>query len=972
MPSTLNPLGELFAPMNRSRKGGKNSKAQARAAATNYRGRLLVPGLATLPEPSALNHRLTVLWLDEGKNGRKAVLAVLKKVLEAGHDEIREQFEQGRSGDPMGAICVRQHAQLADRVITAIFNLAFTQAHPLINPTDSERVSLVATGGYGRAELSPQSDIDLLFILPYKRTPVLEQGIEFILYMLWDLGLKVGQAVRSIDDCIRQAQADMTIRTTLLESRFLAGDPALFHEFRDRFDDEVVRGTANAFISAKLRERDERHHQMGDSRYVLEPNVKNGLGSLRDLHLLFWIAKYVHQVDHVHELVDLGVLNEQEAETFDRAQNFLWSVRAHLHYLTGRAEDRITFDLQPEVSRRLGYVDHGTTLGVERFMKHYFLVVKEVGALSQIFTSIYQDEAYATTFVRLGRSIWKREIEGFPLIGGRLNLPTERHFRDHPLDMIRLFRLAQQEGAAIHPLALQAMTRNLKLIGRNLRENPKADACFLEILMDPQAEETLGLMNDTGVLGRFLPDWARIVAQMQYDMYHVFTVDQHTLRAIGTLHRIARGELAEAYPLASDVFSQINSKRALFVAVLLHDIAKGRNGDHSILGEKVAQKLCPRLGLSEEETETVAWLVRWHLAMSQTALKRDLDDPKAIEDFVDLVQSIERLRLLLVLTTVDISAVGPGRWNGWKAGLLTRLFHHSARRLSPGDSSKSSTGPAPSLREELMQHLTDWPAERLDSFIEASPAGLWHAFDAGQIARFARFMHSTGHDQDELAIDTRIDRAHGYTEVAVITRDRKGLFTGLAGAIAASGATILDAKIFTFSDGCVLDVFAIQDLQGNPISSGDRLARLSVAIHRAVENPESIATMISARNPDLPKRADVFQVPPRVLVENTLSTQNTVIEVNGRDRPGLLYDLGRTLTEQGLQITSAKVTTYGEKAIDVFYVRDQGGLKITHEGKLEQIRSALLGVIEPQEQEQPGSYSASARRKERGSLKPVG
>lgn len=948
----------------------KAASGNARRTASNYGGRLVMPGLACLPTVRQLDNQLDKLW--NGEQPRAAVLARLKQLMEDGHAEIRQQFEQGRAGEPMGAICVRQHAQLADRVIGAIFRLAFTRAYPLINPTEAEKLTLVATGGYGRAELAPQSDIDLLFILPYKITPVLEQGIEFILYLLWDLGLKVGQAVRSIDDCIRQAQADMTIRTNMLESRYLAGDSALYEQFRDRFERDIIAGSANAFVAAKLKERDDRHHQMGDSRYVLEPNVKNGLGGLRDLHLLFWLAKYVHRVDQVHELVDLGVISRDEADTFDRAQNMLWAVRAHLHYLTGRAEDRLTFDLQPELSRRLGYVDHGATLGVERFMRHYFLTAKEVGALSQIFAALYEDEAHATPMVRLGRSLWKREVEGFPLIGGRLCLPGDRHFRDHPRDMIRLFRLAQTEGVAIHPEALQAMTRNLRLIGRNLREDAEANRLFLEILCDEAAEATLRLMNDTGVLGRFLPDWARIVAQMQYDMYHVYTVDEHTLRALGTLHGIATGRLDNQFPLASDIYDQIASRRALMVAVLLHDIAKGRNGDHSILGAKVAQKLCPRLGLSAEETETVAWLIRWHLAMSQTGLKRDLDDPKAIEDFAGLIQSMERLRLLTVLTAVDISAVGPDRWNSWKAGLMTRLYHSTARLLSPGDGSRHGRGPDPELRQELADILSDWDETRTSAFLEACPDGLWYAFDAQHIARYARLMHAANSQDQPLAIDTRVDHANGFTEIAVTTRDRRGLFTALAGAIANCQATILDARIFTFADGRALDVFSIQNLQGQPVSGGDRLARLSVAIHRMIEEPETRLSSIAARRPDLPKRTDVFTVPPRVLIENTASASHTVIEVNGRDRPGLLYDLGRALVDEGLQISAAKVSTYGEKAIDVFYVRDQAGLKITHEGKLQQLREKLLAAIEPDNNQPSGSYSATARRKERGSLKPVG
>ncbi|MBV6634171.1 MAG: [protein-PII] uridylyltransferase [Alphaproteobacteria bacterium] len=952
------------------------AKAAAKRAASNYLGDLVVPGLAALPPAERLNKTLKTKWAD-GK-GRPAVLEYLKKILADGHAEICNQFENGRAGDATGAICVRQHAQLADGVIQAIYHLGTKVAHPIANPTAGERLALIATGGYGRAELSPQSDIDLLFILPYKRTPTIEQSVEFVLYFLWDLGLKVGQAVRSVDDCIRQAKADMTIRTNLLESRFLAGDTEVFEEFQGKFENDVMAGTAPAFIQAKMEERDARHHEVGDSRYVLEPNVKNGLGALRDLHVLFWIAKYVHRVDRVHDLVDLGEISEEEAETFDRAQNFLWAVRAHLHYLTGRGEDRLTFDLQPELSRRLGYVDHGKTLGVERFMKHYFLVAKEVGALSRNMTALFQDRVFTGRIARIGRAIWAFDIEGFPVQGGWLHLPSDDHLRKQPEDLIRIFRVAQTSGRFIHPASLQRISREHRRIGRKIQNDPACNAVFLDILTGKNAIRILKLMNDTGVIGRFLPDWARIVAQMQYDMYHVYTVDEHTLHAVEILHGIADGSRAEDFPLATEVYGKISSTRALFVAVLLHDIAKGRNGDHSILGEKVALKVCPRLGLTPEETETVAWLVRWHLAMSRTALKRDLDDPKAVDDFVNLIQSTERLRLLHVLTTVDIAAVGPDRWNAWKAGLLRRLFFVTEQRLTPDDNMRPPATYDSRLVEGLREQLSDWSGDRIRGFIEVAPAGLWHAFPPEQLAHLARLMHGAQTENQELALDTRVDVAAGYTQVAVITKDRKGLFAALTGAIAATGASILDAKIFTFNHGWVLDVFAIQDLQGNPIGSGDKLAKLSINIHRALEDQSFLDKKIARHRHDLPSRTHVFTVPPRVLIDNQASNRSTVIEVNGRDRPGLLYDLGRTLTDERLQISAAKVTTYGEKAIDVFYLRDPGGLKITHPDRLAQLRERLLAVIDPgdddsdQPPDQPGSYKASTRRKERGSLERAG
>src|SRR5271170_2729322 len=562
---------------------------------------------------------------------RAPLAARLKVALANGRAEIRRRFEA--NGD--GAAVMREQCFLMDQLIRALFDVVTTEIYPASNPTAGERLALVAVGGYGRSELAPYSDIDLLFLLPYKQTPHTEQVVELLLYLLWDLGLKIGQSTRSVEECLRQAKSDLTIRTSLLEARYLWGDEALFRELKKRFDGEVVRGTAAQFVEAKLAERDARHRRVGDSRYKLEPNVKEGKGGLRDLHTLFWLAKYIYRIDDVAKLVDLKVLSEEESQRFARAQEFLWRVRCHLHYLAGRAEERLTFDLQSEIGRRMGYTDHTGARGVERFMKHYFLVAKDVGALTRIFCAILeadQKRKRRLSWVRWG--VGKRALDGFVLDGERLTIPSEDFFKKDPVALLRLFHVAQQHELDIHPRALRRAGQSLRLIDGRLRENPEANRLFLEILTSREDPETaLRRMNEAGVLGRFIPDFGRVVAQMQYDMYHHYTVDEHTLFAIGILHRIEQGDLKQEAPVASSVIHQVLSRRVLYLAVLLHDIAKGRGGDHSEIGAEIAQQLGPRLGFSVEETEQVAWLVLHHLLMSNTAFKRDLDDPQTIETF---------------------------------------------------------------------------------------------------------------------------------------------------------------------------------------------------------------------------------------------------------------------------------------------------------------------------------------------------
>jgi len=890
--------------------------------------------------------RLSAALLWAGERGEPAVLDCLKKALAEGRAEIRRRFEAGARAEDAGLRVSHETCFLMDQLIRCLYDYVAEQVFPLANPSAGERLALVALGGYGRGELAPFSDIDLLFLLPYKQTPHGEQVVEFMLYRLWDLGLKVGHAVRSVDECLRQARADMIVRTSLLEARFLWGEQPLHQELRQRFRREIVAGSGPDFVEAKLAERDARLARVGDTRYALEPNIKEGKGGLRDLQTLYWIAKYLYQVDDVSALVDRGVLSAEEAAAFDKAAAFLWTLRCHLHYLADRAEDRLTFDLQPELARRIGYTDHAGTRGVERLMKHYFLVAKSVGDLTRIFCAALEAKHQRKPRLRLPAfGLLRREVEGFPVEGGRLSLSGPALLTENPVNMLRLFEVAQRRGLDIHPHAMHLVTRHLRLV-KQLRRDPEANRLFVAMLTSPKGPEaTLRWLNEAGVFGRFIPDFGRVVAQMQYDMYHHYTVDEHTLFAIGILHRIEQGELKQEAPVASTVVHQVLSRRVLYLAILLHDIAKGRGGDHSELGAEIAQSLGPRLGFSEEETEQVAWLVLHHLLMSNTAFKRDIDDPRTIENFAAAVQSLERLRLLLVLTVADIRAVGPRVWNNWKAALLRELYWRTAEKLSGGLETLAAETRAIEAREALVRELAGWTPAEIESHLARGHAAYWLAFDAPALARQARLIRTVAAEGQPLALDTRIDRARGSTEVTVAATDRLGLFADLAGAFALAGADIVDARIFTLADGLVLDSFTIQDA-GGAFEEPSKLARLAAIIRRIVvdspgDGPQDIAIPPAA----FASRFDLFTVVPRVLLDNKASAGHTVIEVNGRDRKGLLHRLTRTLADLKLQIASAKVSTFGARAVDVFYVKDQFGLKIEDEKRLKAIRERLMEAL---------------------------
>lgn len=875
---------------------------------------------------------------------RTEVLKELKSVMDAGRSVIRARFEESNSGQET----VFSNSFLMDQLVRLIHDFATSFVYPLHNPTNEQRMSVVAVGGYGRGDMAPHSDVDILFLFPYKQTAHGEQVVEFILYMLWDLGLKVGHATRSVDDCLRMGKQDITIRTNLLESRFVWGDRETYEIFRARFMDELVKGSGLEFIEKKLEERDDRHVRMGDSRYVVEPNVKDGKGGLRDLHTLFWIGKYLYRVKSPVELVDLKVLTRKEAQGFLKAQNFLWTVRCWLHYLSNREEDRLTFDLQREIAARLGYTDHTGASGVERFMKHYYLMVKHVGNLTRIFCAALEERHQRRPLIRFpGKLFGTREIDGFELRNDRLTVESLDVFRKDPIKILRLFLVANQNGVGIHPETLRWVTQSLKHIDHKLQNDPEANEVFLEILTQRKNPDiVLRKMNEAGVLGRFIPDFGRVVAQMQYDMYHTYTVDEHTIRAIGILNRIENGELAEDVPVATRIMGKVISRRVLYVAVLLHDIAKGRGGDHSELGAEVAEKLCPRLGLSPADTETVAWLVKAHLWMSLTAFKRDLNDPTTIKAFADLVQSQERLRLLLCLTVVDIRAVGPNVWNGWKATLLRELYYATDDHLSGGLNADSRDSRVAKAQMALREALSDWPEDQIAYFIERGYPSYWLSFDTETHVHHAHLTREAKKTGADITVDVRIDTEIDATEITVHTTDHPGLFSQIAGAMALCGANVVDAKILTLADGMALDTFFVQDTNGEAFNDKAKLEKLRETLEQVISGRLRPSQEIERRQiKDNKHRTAVFTVQPNVIIDNKASRTHTVIEISARDRLGLLYDITRALRDLSLQIASARISTFGERAVDVFYVKDVFGLKIDSRTKFVQIRETLNQVI---------------------------
>ena len=905
-----------------------------------------VPAIKELFDADALRHRLTALarqMPDQVKLRAEALVEIKSAFLE-GRARIRCALDERRTD---GLATARALCTLQDATIQVLYDFATKHFYYAQNPTASERLAVVATGGYGRGELAPGSDIDLLFVRPYKQTAWGESVIEFILYMLWDLGLKVGHATRSLPDCVRLAKQDITIRTALLEARYLWGDRKLYDELRKKFWSEVATGTGQDFVEAKLAERDLRHVKQGESRYLVEPNIKEGKGGLRDLQTLYWIGKYLYHVEDAADLVQHNVFTKDEYKTFQRAEAFLWATRVHLHYLLGRAEERLSFDVQPELAARLGFTGDSSRKAVETFMRAYFLVAKDVGDLTRIFCAALEEQN------RKRRPSLASMLPGFlkPRVGtedffvenGRLNANSGVFERD-PVNLVRIFHIADAKGVDVHPSALRTITRSLDLITNDVRHDPEANRLFLEILSsrrDP--ERTLRRLNEAGVFGRLVPEFGRVVALMQFNMYHHYTVDEHLIRAVGNVAAIERGELKADHPLSSEIVKRVQSREALYCAILLHDIAKGLPGDHSDVGAAIAHSLCPRWGLSPADTDAVAWLVRNHLVMSDTAQRRDLADPKTVRDFVGVVQSPEMLRLLLVLTVADIRAVGPGVWNGWKGQLLRELYFEAEGTMIGGDAAPARSARVSAAKESLKSRIADLPPRALERAISRHYDAYWLAFDEATHERHARLMNDADAASQLLTLTADSNDFRAVTEIVVYTPDHPGLFSQLTGAISVSGGSIVDAKAFTTADGFALDVFSVQDAEGGPFGDAARVERLRQAIERTLVGEIWPRSLFAKRAPS--RRKSAFKVSPSAHLDNEASAIATIIEVEGLDRPGFLYEVSRAIFESGLSISSAMISTYGERAVDIFYVRDGFGHKVTHPDRMAAVEARLIKAL---------------------------
>ena len=827
--------------------------------------------------------------------------------------------------------CLFQQSTVIDALVARLFQTM---------PHAKENIAILAVGGYGRQDLFPHSDIDLVFLYTGEDSAGIEEAAKHLLYPLWNMHLKVGHAVRTVAETI-EACRDHTVLTAMLDMRHITGNRQLSTDLAAALEQYKKESGDYTFVRAKLDERDIRHKNWGDSRFLLEPNVKEGKGGLRDLHTLYWLARYCYHASGVRDLVHLDLFTPQEYRDFKHAEKFLSVVRMHLHYISGRGDDRLNFAAQCRIAEALGFRGANVNQSVERFMKRYFLVARTVGNLTRIFCAMLEtDKKRAPRFLHPDRKVDLQSIAPFIMDGPRLTAPDEHLFEKHPEALMQLFAVAERERIDIHPRDLQIVSRHLYLIDKKFRASDIVNKAFLSILLSPHSPEmTLRRMSEAGLLGKYIPDFARVTGQMQFDMYHIYTVDEHILRVVGILHDIAKGKYAKEMPVATEVMPLITSQKILFVAAFTHDIAKGRGGNHAKKGAEIAQKLALQLGLSKSGAETVATLVEHQELLTETAFKRDLGDPETYRHIAESTRSLETLRLLFLLTVGDVRAVGPNVWNGWKGLLLRDLYRRAERYFQTG--SITTQGGHTQLKDELQLLLPGWDDKKISAYLEDGDDAFLSSRDAMSHSVVAHLVEECVHGK-EVAIHFSSHEFHAVTEMTVIAQDRYGLLADVAGAISSAEANIVGARIATLKSGWAVQSWQIQDFAKEAVMEAALMERIRERISQAIINPQE--NLLTRRA--LPSKLKPLDRQTEIFVDNDYSSTYTLIEVNALDRIGLLSAICRALQDEGGNIASAYISTYGEKAVDVFYVKDRYGFKIDHPQRIEQLRHHITTSIE--------------------------
>lgn len=823
---------------------------------------------------------------------------------------------------------VRQSAAFIDTLLAKAWS-----AHDL--PID-KALALVAVGGFGRGELHPGSDVDIL-VLVDKRSDHAAR-IQLFITFLWDIGLEVGQSVRTVKECVKESKKDITVATNLMEARLIVGDAKLFERMRQSTSAKRC-WPSRKFFEAKWTEQRSRHYKFHDTAYNLEPNVKEGPGGLRDIQMVGWVAKRHFGAETLHELVTHEFLTESEYESLTTGQSFLWQVRFALHILTGRREDRLLFDYQRTLAAQFGYSDDDANLAVEKFMKRYYRTIMDLSRLNEMLLELFQEAILHADAPRSITPINRR----FQAVNGFIEVTNPDVFKRYPFALLEMFLIIQQhdELKGVRASTIRLVRDHRKLIDEKFRADIRARSLFMEILKQPnRITRELRRMHRYGVLEKYLPVFGAVVGQMQYDLFHTYTVDEHSLFVLQNTRAFASPDRPQAMPRCAEIFARLPKPHLLYIAGLFHDIAKGRGGDHSQLGMTLAMEFCADHGLGQYDARLVAWLVRHHLTMSLTAQRRDITDPDVIKEFAQTVGDQHHLDYLLLLTVADVRGTNPALWNDWKATLLGDLYESTARALRRGLEN-------PIDRAELISE-TQSEARRLlqnTNGISDLAAKLWASLGDDY------FLRSTA---DEIAWHTRaiveadslplalVRQGRGGTEVFVYAADREFLFAASTSVLGRLGLNIVDSRIITADNGMTLDSYVVFELDGKPVSGAAREREISEALRAALTDPRSARR----DNRRLPKRQlRHFQTPTQVSFSDDSSNARTVMEVITGDRPGLLSVIGWALADCKVRLQNAKIATFGERAEDVFFLTDAGNRPLAPES-FDAIRDRVAAAID--------------------------
>ncbi len=885
-------------------------------------------GLPRLPEPlgSAVDWGALSAHC-RGSEGPRA--QACRDMLREADRALAEAFAQGQDIETL----VTGRAAMVDYVLES--------AWQALGLSDSGTLTLIAVGGYGRGELHPRSDVDLLILRADAVPAAFLDRLQHFIGLLWDLGLPIGQSVRTLAECVDEARADVTVITNLMESRFLAGDRAAFGRLHAAIGPDRI-WPAPAFFRAKMEELARRHRKFGDSAYKLEPNLKEGPGGLRDIQMLSWVAQRHLGVRRLHELVPRGFLTEDEYTALIEGRAWLWQVRFALHVLTGRAEERILFDHQPELARRFGYRDTAHDLAVEQFMQRHFRTVTDIERLTEMLLQHHEEALLPPRRDDVPVPLNRR----FQVYRGFLETTREDVFRRYPSALLELFLILQEhpEIQGVRAATMRLIRRHRHLIDEAFRADLRNRSLFMEILRQPSGvSHELRRMNRYGILAAYLPAFAHIVGRMQYDLFHIYTVDEHILMVLRNVRRFSVPEHAREHPLCHEVFQRIPKPEILYLAALFHDIGKGRGGDHSEIGAEEAERFCRAHGLSDFDARKVAWLVRNHLLMSMTAQRKDINDPEVVNRFAEVMGNVNRLNYLYLLTVADIQGTNPELWNPWRASLLSTLYHNALRVLRRGLDN-------PLLEREVIEEARSGALERLASEGIAARAveSLWSRFDREYFLRHSAeeiAWHSAailGHEEDTPIVLARKSPTRGCTEIFIYARDHPRLFSRVTTVLNNQGLNIVDARIITTRDGYTLDTYAVLDREAELCGDPQRMSQITLAVTEALSDLGSEPREIVRRTP---RRLKHFRVEPRVRFEQDPRSGYTRMELTCLDYPGLLSKVGRAFADQGVVVHSARIATLGERAEDLFYLSDADGAPITDPTAQERLRAAVVARI---------------------------